>query len=424
MTHDLRDRLDDLLSEVPAHVHADATTAWRAGARRRVRRRLLAGAGVVAALAVIGGGGIAVHRATDPPPADGADGGSPTLSYPVRIEHPLLRTGTLPRDGTAVSGVVQRPDGWYAVGQHGQVWRMPGATDTDYLPAVSPDGSGLAYVRDVRDGGVQKKLLWLTDVRNGAQNQDWLLSSGAFAFGLRPHTQLFWSPDSSRVLVPVVPGVGTGEPVALLLTPNGQKDAVTQQVQGRLLPAGWYDDRTLVWVKWRTNPETGTTAGSATVILTNLHGHVVDRFPLRMRNVWTDPPDRASVSVSPGGDVLVLGADQGHDSLSPWWFHLRGPLRGHVKAEIKGGVDSRPACPTSWGDDQEIPAQESPDDAILSEAASGGPTIYADPDGHDLVAVLALAGDAGSRRGRAGRRRLPRHVVAASSEDSPDDVTR
>jgi hypothetical protein len=178
MTTDLRDRLDDLLAEVPAHVRVAPTAAWRAGARRRVRRRLLTGAGVLAALALIGGGGIAVHQVTDPPPADGGESGSPTLSYPVRIENPLLRTGTVPRDG--------------------QVWRMTGARDTDYLPAVSPDGSGLAHVRDIRDGGDLKKLLWLTDVRTGAQNQDWLLTSNPTPFAVRPHTQLFWSPDSSR----------------------------------------------------------------------------------------------------------------------------------------------------------------------------------------------------------------------------------
>jgi hypothetical protein len=389
MTTDLRDRLDDLLAEVPAHVRVAPTAAWRAGARRRVRRRLLTGAGVLAALALIGGGGIAVHRVTDPPPADGGESGSPTLSYPVRIENPLLRTGTVPRDGTAVSGIVQRSDGWYAVGPHGQVWRMTGEKDTDYLPAVSPDGSGLAHVRDIRDGGDLKKLLWLTDVRAGAQNQDWLLTSNPTPFALRPHTPLFWSPDSSRVLVPVVPGVGTGEPVAFLLTANGQKDFVTQQVQGRLLPAGWYDDHTLVWVRWHKDPESGTTVGSASVILTDLHGRVVERFPLRLGEVWTDPPDSSSVSVSPGGEILALGTDQGPD-LSVWWFHLRGPSRGHVKAELarlptqirrdvppRGATRSNSrerAIPTPSWRPRAAPRRSRPTPASASGAPCGPPT--------------------------------------------------
>lgn len=177
--------------------------------------------------------------------------------------------------------------------------------------------------------------------------------------------------------MPVVPGVGTGEPVAFLLTANGQKDFVTQQVQGRLLPAGWYDDHTLVWVRWHKDPESGTTVGSASVILTDLHGRVVERFPLRLGKVWTDPPDSSSVSVSPGGEILALGTDQGPD-LSVWWFHLRGPSRGHVKAELAPSAYADPSgCPASWSDTIQLPGAGYPDTVLA--APGGASTIQADP---------------------------------------------
>jgi hypothetical protein len=254
----------------------------------------------------------------------------------------------------------------------------------------------------------------------------------------------------------VVPGVGTGEPVAFLLTANGQKDFVTQQVQGRLLPAGWYDDHTLVWVRWHKDPESGTTVGSASVILTDLHGRVVERFPLRLGKVWTDPPDSSSVSVSPGGEILALGTDQGPD-LSVWWFHLRGPSRGHVKAELAPSAYADPSgCPASWSDTIQLPGAGYPDTVLA--APGGASTIQADPrlrigcsvwasdalrgagvprshssglrrrrsdqDGQDLVAVLALAPGRARHPGRAARRRgRPGPVAATAARRAADGVT-
>jgi len=212
MTSDLRDRLDDLLAEVPSYVVPDASTAWRAGGRRRVRRRVIVAGAAVGVIGLLAGTVTWGSRITETPPAhDGGTaetGGTRATSYPVRIEHPLLKTGTLAADAGAIAGVVQRPDGWYAVGQKGQVWELPGESERGFLPAVSPDGSQLAYVR----GHGDRPDLVMLDLRAGTEKPTGL--TPAFLTLRSPlllHTQMLWSPDSSRLFVPVVPGPGQGE---------------------------------------------------------------------------------------------------------------------------------------------------------------------------------------------------------------------
>jgi hypothetical protein len=387
MTTDLRESLDDLLAEVPDHVSvSDPDTAWRAGARRRVRRRVTTAGAVVAVLALLSTAGLVGSRIAEVDPAGERGAGAGATSYPARIERPLLRTGTLPDDVGAIAGVVQRPDGWYAVGQRGQVWRILGGTDTGYLPSVSPDGSRLAYMY-AKD---HLRQLTLKDLRTGTDETPHLAVANPLArTALALRTQTFWSPDSSRLLVPTINSVGQGEPDAAVIPMHGSTRAVVVPHAGRLLAAGWYDDHTLVWVTWKRDPQGGVIVGSATALLTNLHGHVEQRIPLRMKGVWTDPPDSTSVSVSPDGTVLALGTDQGPD-LSVWWFHLRGPLRGYVKSELPPSASTNPSgCPASWSDTIELPGAGYPDTVLT--AAGGGPSIYSDPRLNVSCSVWASA---------------------------------
>jgi len=400
MTTDLRNRLDDLVAEVPDHVHAESAVAWRMGARRRVRHRLVTGGAVLAVLALAGGVGLAVGPVTDPPPAHGS-GETPSLSYPTRIERPLLHTGTLASNAGAIAGVVQRPDGWYAVGQHGQVWHLPGGSERGWLPALSPDGSRLAYVR----GHGDSPDLVMLDLRAGTEKSTGLKPAfPTFRSPLPLHTQMFWSPDSSKLLVPVVPGPGQGEPTAEVVPVHGTARPLTNPVQGHVLPAGWYDDETFVWVAWKPG-HSGLPVASATAILTNLRGRVTERIPLDMKKVWTDPPTSTSVSVPPGQESLALGTDQGPD-LSVWRFHIGpAPSRPRTGTEVPPSpYGSTAGCPASWaGGTIELPASGYPDTILRTigdeeaDPSGYGSTIHADPRLHigcSVWAADALSGTA------------------------------
>jgi hypothetical protein len=394
MNTDLRDRLDDLLTEVPHHVRADAATAWRTGARRQMRSRVLVGGGLVGVVVLIAGGltwGGA--RIVQTGPADGGgSSGVPARTYPARIERPLLRTGSLPRHVGAIAGVVARPGGWYAVGQRGQLWRLPFRTNTDYLPSVSSNGERLSFVATD-----EPPSMVTIDLRTGEPYDDDIGPQiPPNTWHLPRHTQPFWAPDSKRVVVEVAGGVNNDPEIdAAVVRPGGLPHGVPGPggVVSPLL-AGWYDDDTLVWVKWSKNPESGTTVGSATAILADLRGNVQRRIPLHLGTVWTDLPSSASVSVSPDGGTLALGTDQG-SSLSVWVFHLRGPLRGRVKAELAPSPSANPAgCPASWGDTIELPGSGYPD-TILA-APGGASTIYADPRLHITCSVWSSAALSGT----------------------------
>jgi len=388
---DLRDRLDDFLAEVPHHVRAKSDIAWRMGARRRVRRRLATGGAVLAVLALAGGVGVMVGPVTDPPPADG-NGETPSLSYPTRVERPILHTGTLAPDAGAIAGLVQRRDGWYAVGQHGQVWNLPGGSERGWLPALSPNGSRLAYVR----GHGDSTDLVMLDLRAGTEKSTGLKPAfPTLRSPLSLHTQMFWSPDGSKLLVPVVPGPGQCEPTAEVVAVDGTARPLTSPVRGHVLPAGWYDDETLVWVAWKPG-HSGLPVASATAILTNLRGRVVERIPLDMNKVWTDPPTSTSVSVRPDQSWLALGTDQGPD-LSVWLFDIGpAPSRPRPATEVPPSpYGSTSGCPASWGDSIELPASGYPDTILRTlgdeEADSNGygSTIHADPRLHIRCSVWA-----------------------------------
>lgn len=391
MTNDLRERLDDLLGEVPAHVHADAAAAWRTGDRRRLRSRGMVVGGVVGVVALIAGSLTWGSRIVQTQPAGGVGTSRGAVSYPVRVERPLLRTGGLPDRPGAIAGVVGRPDGWYAVGQRGQLWSLPGATDTDYPPAVSPDGTWLAYL-DARLPSVVS-----VDLRTGERTDDDIgLTIPPNNSVLRPHGQMFWSPDASKLLVPVLPGVGQGEAVARVVGRASQSRPIPAFITGRVIPAGWYDAHTLVWVRWTKDPQGKSTIASATAILTNLRGRIEATIPLHLRHQWIEPLTSASVSVSPGGRLLALGADRGADGLSVFTFRLAGPLRGRMRADLEvQNAGAGVGCPASWDRFHiQLPGAGPPDTIV--RMVTGGSTIYADPRLHISCSVWATSALSGT----------------------------
>lgn len=252
MTTELHDRLDDLVAEVPSHVHPDVGTAWRLGVRRRVRRRLVAGTAVVGALALAGLVGLAADRATDPSPAGSGGGSRPSASsYPSRIDAPLLRSGTLPARPGPIAGLLMRRDGWFAVGRQGQVWGLPGGSEQGWLPALSSDGTHLAYVR----GRGERLDLFVIDLVTGARKVPPVTSAVPTARSAVPlNTSMFWSPDSTRLLVPVIRGTGQGEPEAVLVGAQGGTHPVAAPPGRRVVPIGWLTPRLIGWLRWEADP--------------------------------------------------------------------------------------------------------------------------------------------------------------------------
>ncbi len=96
-------------------------------------------------LALVGVVGLAVQRVTDPPPADGGAARPSASTYPSRVDAPLFRMGELPDRPGPIAGLILRNQGWFAVGEQGQVWRVPGATGGEST-SISPDGTRIAYV--------------------------------------------------------------------------------------------------------------------------------------------------------------------------------------------------------------------------------------------------------------------------------------
>ena len=122
----------------------------------------------------------------------------------------------------------------------------------------------------------------------------------------------------------------------------------------------------------------------------------MERIPLDMNKVWTDPPTSTSVSVRPDQSWLALGTDQGPD-LSVWLFDIGpAPSRPRPATEVPPSpYGSTSGCPASWGDSIELPASGYPDTILRTlgdeEADSNGygSTIRADPRLHIRCSVWA-----------------------------------
>jgi hypothetical protein len=357
MTTDLRERLDDLLAGVPPHVHADAATAWRAGAKRRVRRRVVTGGAVGAVLALVGGVGVAAHRVTDPPPADGGGGTRPTATaYPTRIDGPLFRMGDLPDRPGPIAGLVRNNHGWLAVGQHGQVWRMPSANNFDWPSSISPDGTRIAYV-DTSAGQSELTLLDLVDggaftpdVGGRGLQHSWLIDG-----------PMSWSPDSSRLFVPVSPGTYRGPRVdALLVASSTGAIPVSAPAGTDVEPLGWLSPTRLGWLSWTTDelhPRILITGARGGRVLRSSPAHA--RIP---RNIFTNAVPRPSV------DELAAAVEV---STATQQLLISAPGRnGGLVAARAISNDRTLGCPPSWADAYPV---------VPDTTAPGGYLLWAGP---------------------------------------------
>lgn len=371
MSADLRERLDDLLSEVPAHVHADATTAWWAGARRRARRRLAVGGAVVGVLALVGVTGLAVHRVSDAPPADGGSGGRPSASsYPARIDAPLLHLGDLPDRPGPIAGLMTSKYGWRAVGQRGQVWNIPGADRSQWHATISPDGTRIAYV-DTSGGQSELELLDLVD--GGAFDPDIGGSGSGHPYLIDGPT--YWSPDSTRLLVPVRPGDLGGRPGidALVVQPGHASVSVHAPAGADVEPMGWLSPTRLGWLRW-----TGDELHPDILVTGPRGGRVVRAAPAGARIPRTWFVNAAPLPSTDGLTQVVEVSTVARQLLISWPGKAAD---SRVVANRPITNDRTGACPPSWGDSYPF---------IPDDAAPAGFLLWTGPGSYDVQVAPGL----------------------------------
>ena len=381
MSHQLHEPLHDLVAEVPSYVAPDARAAWSAGARRRTRRRVgVTGLVVLLVLAASAGIGLLPHRASVPPvdrPGGGVDG------HPSRIDYPYW-TRDLPDRPGPVAGVLDRvhhgdtsvdPLGWYAVSPTGRLWTLPGS-ENKYLPALSPDGTQLAYL-DTRPGqGFEIRHLTTggtTGISVGAPDdgsrEPWRTAAQAPSF---------WSPDSRQLLVRAGPAAGNRSGgVDALVYSVGLDNTTLVRLAGHesAYPIGWVSDRALAWLERR--PAAGGAADRVEVLVTDVRGRLQRTVHLRTAGDAASL-DLASATVS--GQWLAVGSQTGRQGESIRMYSLLWTdFGGSRTATVPGVPDAASGCPASWGNDTlQVPASMSDRDAALV-SSNGGVTILADP---------------------------------------------
>jgi hypothetical protein len=400
--HDLHERLDDLVADVPTYVVPDARVAWASGARRRARHRV----GVVAAAAVVAAllaGAVAwLPHTLDPAPAD--PDGSGVDGYPTRVDKPWLNRD-LPDAPGAVAGVVTSEDSSLsAVSPSGRVWRIERAARAAGFPmALSSDGRMLAYLeephrfvlRDLVDGTTTVA----DEVGDGASGGQRPIDPWG-RYWVDSQSPAFWSPSNDRVFVHGM----TADPQvrALVIGPGDTTVGLrAPRTHGERLgfPAGWTPGGDLVWI---VTSHSDDSTRWAQAILTTTSGKLLHRVDLEV-------PDEADL-----GDGW---AGQWSGSVSPDGTHVVLVSRGETlvnSLEDGSVVDTLPVefpeCGISWDGDQPRPSFAG-SDVVAVRDDQGRPQIVVDPSFKAACATWAgdaLSGDA--HRGVAGR------VLGSSNE--------
>lgn len=358
MTHD---QLKDLLVEVPAHVHADPTSAWGAGHRRRLRAR----AGSVSALVVVGALlaallGLLPHAAVVAP-ADlngrvGVDG------YPQRIAKPWW-VRDLPERPGPLAGLLQTPEGWRAVSAHGDVWNLPGQRpELEVVPALSPDGTRLAYL----EGEPLATRMVVVDLVTGSRTSfpevlgpDASRPARYRVVGQQP---AWFSPDGRSVLVAGIARDRASQARYLVLSVDGDVRPLTVPAKGFV--AGWVDDDSVAFYAY-------TAPGRGTVTVRDLDGRVertVDVPDLGGVDTVNGVVDQWTVSISPEGDRLAV-----NDRLDGAVVRTAVVALANGKQLNNGFVDHAAAgCPVVWqGDDLLVPGTVDAGEPSLLQPVSG-----------------------------------------------------
>lgn len=396
----LSDELRSLTDGVPGFVHPDAGQAWRVAARRRQRRRVGAGLALVMALVVVLAGVRSLDREAVPGPATGPADGSPTqhaLTLPTRIERPYV-LHNLPLRAGRLAGLVWSRDQWLAVSPTGHLWRLPLATRRDYLPAISPDGSTVAFLQSFTPKQ-NRLLVWNTTTAilrffsqvGTGETDNGKLADPATRFWIQSESPAYFSPDGKHL---VVAGdsthPGTRDRALLIDVSHGSDVTVIDSpaVTSTAFPAGWLDDSHLVWV--------GTTAQDPAAVVATLTGDVVRSVHLSMPKTQAAQGSQWVGPVSPDGRQVAFGPADG--SVTPGSilaFPLDRDPSPYAVARVSHGTMG---CPLSWGTSA-APAIPQTSPRLLS----GSSSVVADPRLHVDCAIWASDALTGARhQGLAG----------------------
>jgi hypothetical protein len=271
---------------------------------------------------------------TEPASRPGVD------EYPVRIAKPLFMDSLETDSGPVAGQLVTHADGEdrYAITENGGLLSIPyGDTTGDFLPALSPDGTKLGYLRDASTFVLQDlsagRLVEFDEIGDNR-------SDSTLPYMTQGQAPGFWSPSTQQLLIMGWrPDAGSISHLAVGL------DGTVTEVPSPRRPAsgrraghtaGWVDDKHVGWVQDVRRD------GSSVVdfVVTDLAGTEVTRTPLAVRidearvSQWsgtlsddatrllllTDDPEQLWLVDTETGQVLDEGNSSSHMSrCSPSW---------------------------------------------------------------------------------------------------------
>ncbi|GAA4741358.1 hypothetical protein GCM10023350_27450 [Nocardioides endophyticus] len=395
MTHDLRERLDELVADVPAYVVPDARAAWSAGARRRTRHRIGVVAGALAILALVASAVSWLPRTLDPAPADGERPG--VRGYPARVDEPWLDRELPDRPGP-VAGILETDDGSVrVVSATGRVWTLDQGEAIGFPLAVSADGTKLGYFEQI-DRFVLRDLVTgraevAADVGDGSyidgETEPW------GRYWVSQQMPAYMSPAGDRVFVSGIDRddedvrgllIGGGDSTRPVRSPNTPGQTA--------FPAGWTPGGDLVWVDG--NADDRGSARWATVVITTVRGEEVRRVDLDLPGTTGALSGQWSGSVSPDGRTIALRTERFADR-SATLFSLES---GSVVRELPTPDD---LCPISWSGSDPVTSSAQGDDDVVVRHNDGSPMIVADPALAASCGIWATDALSGEPRGMVGR---------------------
>ncbi len=363
MSRTLHQALDDAARDElgPLDLLALAAGA-RATHHRRVDKQKAAGVALVALvvlLTTLVPGWTVLRHVAVPATGSGAGAGGGVHGYPVRIgwQWPVLDLPAKPGPLAAVlSGAGAVGNDWWAVRADGHRWRLHLSVYAGDRPALSLDGTRLAYL------AADSNTLVVGHLDTGRTIQLRRIGvdstppvAAGITIGVQGQSPKFWSPDGRFLLTLGGSVGGTARGAVVIDTTTGAARLVGRDV----LPAGWLPDgRTLVTFSATSvqdpnpNPEivTGITRYTgATVRIVNLTGHIKRVVRVTPREAWpveSTLPGQWTPSVSPDGRQLLMKIDTRSGAL----LQRFSVADGHQIGRSVPLVNAYDVCSSSWVD--------------------------------------------------------------------------